>query len=485
MVEHLASIPAAQRVVTGRYALTARLGQRGTRTTWRAQDTVLRRDVAVEEIQLPSGEQESARTSLLREARAAVQLPLPGTVTVFDAVRDGDDLFVVTELVASRTLAEVVETDGPLAPDKAAAIGLELLAVLELAERGHIVHDGVTPANVLLVDGRAKLSGFGLDPGREGGFGEDLCALGATLHFAVTGRAQHSPTPAPGLTAALAELLGEDPEHRPSLPHLRQELEALAEPGPARAPKALAPRPVGAISAARLAASDPAPEPPAKPDSETPPAASTRAIVVAPAKPMVPARNRRLALHPVPVLLVAVALLVAVTVALLPDRVFSPASPDAAAIATAPVSRQPDRTSGAWRAYEPAGAGFSIRVPAAWSSEKAPRRLVLRAPDRTASVALSWTDGPLDPLAEVKDRAFQFRAAPGYRELELANVSFRGRPAAEWEFLSGGPGGRVHGRTLALNGLRHGYVLSIEALESAWPAAQPILEQISEGLMVS
>jgi eukaryotic-like serine/threonine-protein kinase len=488
MVEHLARTP-AHRVVTGRYALTSRLGQRGTRTSWRAEDVVLRRDVAVEEIRFPSGEQESARISLLRRAWAAARLPLPGTITVFDAVQDGDELFVVTELVAARTLAQVVEQDGPLPPDRAAAIGLELLAVLDQVERTRIVHDGVSPANVLLVDGRAKLSGFGL--GEEGDVGTDLRALGATLHFAVTGRVQQPLTPAPGLRAALVELLGEDPEHRPSLPRLRQELAALAEPGRA---KAVVPRPVGAASAARLAPPEPLPTA----NSRTLAVANSRTPVVAPTAPKVPAVPEmpawtwRRALRPVPVALlvaVAVALLVAVAVALLlpvllPDRALAPAPPDVAATASTPVARQPDRTSGTWKAYEHAGAGLTIRVPAAWSSEERPNRLVFRAPDRTASVALSWTDGPLDPLAEVQDRAFQFRAAPGYRELELADVTFRGRPAAEWEFLSAGPGGRVHGRTLALNGPRHGYVLSIEALESAWPAAQPVLKQISEGLMV-
>jgi hypothetical protein len=122
-------------------------------------------------------------------------------------------------------------------------------------------------------------------------------------------------------------------------------------------------------------------------------------------------------------------------------------------------------------------------VPANWSSEERPRRLMLRAPDGTASVALRWTDQPLDPLTELQARAFQFRAAPGYRELKLAKVAFRGHPAAEWEFQSVGPDGGMHGPTLAVNGPRRRYVLTIEAAESAWPATQPVLKQISEGLL--
>jgi eukaryotic-like serine/threonine-protein kinase len=374
MVEHPARTP-AHRVITGRYALTARLGQRGTRTIWRAHDTVLRRDVAVEEIRLPSGEQESAWTSLLRAARAAARLPLPGTITVFDAVLDGDELFVITELVPARTLAELVETDGPLAPDKAAAIGLELLAVLEGARRRRITHDGVSPANVLLVDGRAKLSGFGL--GELCDFGADLRALAATLHFAVVGRAQPTRAAAPGLTAALAGLRGEEREDRPSLPRLREELAALVALAEKGQPKALALRPVGAVSAGR----QPAPEP-AEPAQ---PAARILAVASTETDQSAPAGRRTLRVVPVAlVVTVAAAVLVAVVVALLLlDRARAPALP--AAVAIAPVSRQSDRTEEAWRVYEPAGAGFTIRVPATWSSEERPRRVVLRAPDRAAS----------------------------------------------------------------------------------------------------
>jgi hypothetical protein len=69
---------------------------------------------------------------------------------------------------------------------------------------------------------------------------------------------------------------------------------------------------------------------------------------------------------------------------------------------------------------------------------------------------------------------------PGYRELALAEVSFSGRPAAEWEYRDAG----LHGRAVALNGPRHGFVLSIEAPDSAWPAAQPVLEETSQDLRV-
>jgi hypothetical protein len=474
MAEHPARTP-AQRVVTGRYALTSRLGRRGERTVWRAQDTVLRRDVAVEEIQLPSGEQDAAWASLLRQARAAARRPLAGTITVFDAVRDGDEVFVVTELAPARTLAEVVESDGPLAPDKAAAIGLDLLTVLVRLERARIVHEGVTPTNVLLVDGRAKLSGLGL--GEPSDFGAVLCALAATLHFAVTGRLQRSPTPPPGLAAALAELRGEHPAQGPSLPRLREELAALA--GPVAA-KAVAPHHVGAVSSAGLGPPEPPPEPL--------PTVTSRTAVVAPVAPRMPARAWPRALRPVPVALLAVGLAVTVVIALLvlpvPPSDQAPGSAPPGPVVSRPASRPPRPTPGAWRAYGHPAAGFTIRVPADWSQEQRPRRLLFRAPNRGVAVALSWTDGPFDPLAELRDRAFQYRATPGYRELVLAEVSFRGRPAAEWAFQSTGPDGRLHGRALALNGPRHGYVLSIEAPESAWPTARPVLEQISQGLMV-
>jgi eukaryotic-like serine/threonine-protein kinase len=209
----------AGRRVANRYELTDELGHGGMGVVWRATDTLLSRQVALKEVDLPrggeAGEREGLRARVNREARAAARLSHPGVVTVYDIAHDGDRDYIVMELVSAPTLEELVRTRGPLAPDRAARLGLGLLDALEAAHRAGIVHRDLKPRNVMVrEDGATKLADFGIasvqgDPrltmtGLVVGSpaymapeqveaepvspATDLWALGATLWFAVEGQ---------------------------------------------------------------------------------------------------------------------------------------------------------------------------------------------------------------------------------------------------------------------------------------------------------
>jgi hypothetical protein len=142
-----------------------------------------------------------------------VHLDHPVAVRVLDVLADDGFPFVVTELVEAPDLAEVVASEGPFPPARAAALGLELLDVLAAAHAGGLVHRDVHPSNVLLVEGAGpRLADFGvaslvddpkvttsgeasvpsyLAPEQTGAAGAsaaaDLWSLAATLYFAVEG----------------------------------------------------------------------------------------------------------------------------------------------------------------------------------------------------------------------------------------------------------------------------------------------------------
>jgi hypothetical protein len=269
----------AGRRVANRYELDEELGHGGMGVVWRATDTLLARQVALKEVDLPRGvdeaEREGLRARVSREARAAARLSHPGVVTVYDIAHDGDQDFIVMELVPAPTLEELVRTRGPLPPDQAARLGLSLLDALEAAHRAGIVHRDLKPRNVMVrEDGATKLADFGIasvqgDPrltatglvvgspaymapeqveARAVSPATDLWALGATLWFAVEGQPPFGggefqtlsaivngrprrPERLGPLAPVLARLLVREPEGRATPAQLRPLLRRVAAGG--------------------------------------------------------------------------------------------------------------------------------------------------------------------------------------------------------------------------------------------------------------
>ncbi|MYS87067.1 serine/threonine-protein kinase [Embleya scabrispora] len=252
------------RLIGGRYLLADRLGRGGMGAVWRARDQVLGREVAVKEMLPQPGADDAERARLreraAREARAAARLSHPSVVRVYDVVEEDDRPWIVMELVPSRSLAEVIRGDGPMAADRVAEIGLTMIDALRTAHAAGILHRDVKPGNVLItLDDRAVLSDFGIavvegdssvtqsgvvlgapayiPPERAKGLNptaaSDLWSLGATLYAAVEGKApferstplatltaivSEDPTPAKhagALDPVLRALLARDPQERP------------------------------------------------------------------------------------------------------------------------------------------------------------------------------------------------------------------------------------------------------------------------------
>jgi serine/threonine protein kinase len=204
------------RLVAGRYAISAELGRGGMGVVWRAEDRVLGRQVALKELATPPGASPAHLERVLREARTAGRLNDPGVVTVYDVITEHGATFIVMELVVAPTLADVVGREGPLANDRVAALGLQVLGALESAHAAGVVHRDVKPSNIMVLPGdRVKLADFGIaramdDPAltQTGGVmgspgymapelfagagpspASDLWSLGATLFHAAEGRA--------------------------------------------------------------------------------------------------------------------------------------------------------------------------------------------------------------------------------------------------------------------------------------------------------
>src|SRR3954453_21269848 len=230
-----------QDVVSSRYRLIESLGEGAMGRVWLARDEILHRDVAIKEIAQPPAmtdhDQSEAHRRTLQEARAAARLNHPNIIRIHDVLRSPGRSWIVMEYVRSRSLLQVLREDGRLAPAQAARIGLAVVAALDAAHRGGVVHRDVKPSNVLIAaDGRVVLTDFGVastvdtdDPGTQSryvlgspgyvapervmdvnsGPSADLWSLGATLYAAVEGR---NPFNRSSLMDTLSALVNDPPD---------------------------------------------------------------------------------------------------------------------------------------------------------------------------------------------------------------------------------------------------------------------------------
>jgi serine/threonine-protein kinase len=228
----------------------------------RGEDTLLERAVAVK-LLLDYGDPRSV-ARFQEEAQILARLHHPNVISVFDTGVDGGDRFIVMELVEGPTLRELLDTDGPLAPERAGEIASRLASALGFAHGKAVIHRDVKPSNVLLPpDGGAKLADMGiarlLSPealtatlsvrgtalyispeqvrGDRVDHRADLYSLGCVLFEMLTGR-----TPFEGDLAALSYAHTHTPAPRvrsinPAVPAAMDELvAAMLEKDPAQRP---------------------------------------------------------------------------------------------------------------------------------------------------------------------------------------------------------------------------------------------------------
>ena len=149
-----------------RYQERSLVGRGGMGSVYRAFDTRLRRWVALKILHSDLSSQQEFVDRFLREAQLAAMLQHPNIVTIFD-VEQLDEAVVrlVMTWVDGEDLQRVLEREGPLPPERAAAILDQLASALDHAHNQPIpvVHRDVKPSNVMLGrDDRVVLTDFGV-----------------------------------------------------------------------------------------------------------------------------------------------------------------------------------------------------------------------------------------------------------------------------------------------------------------------------------
>ncbi|HEY2289481.1 MAG TPA: protein kinase [Thermoanaerobaculia bacterium] len=146
----------------GPYRLVREIGSGGMGVVYEAEDTRLRRRVAIKLLPPEHSRDRAAKDRFLREARAASALDDPHICTVHDVGEHDGRLYIVMTYYEGETLKERLAR-GPLPVDEARRIAIQVARALARAHEAGIVHRDIKPANVMLTRrGEVKVLDFGI-----------------------------------------------------------------------------------------------------------------------------------------------------------------------------------------------------------------------------------------------------------------------------------------------------------------------------------
>ena len=146
----------------GPYVVIDSIGQGGMGQVFKAEHTMMGRVVAVKVLPKARTTPE-AIANFTREIRVLAQLDHENLVRAFDAGKDGNIYYMVTEYVPGTDLRRLIRSGGRLSMQQAATIISQAAKGLAHAHEQGLIHRDVKPGNVLVTpDGDTKVSDLGL-----------------------------------------------------------------------------------------------------------------------------------------------------------------------------------------------------------------------------------------------------------------------------------------------------------------------------------
>ncbi|HZC29792.1 MAG TPA: PASTA domain-containing protein, partial [Gaiellaceae bacterium] len=154
---------ASRTIVDGRYRVVNRIGSGGMADVYCAEDLQLGRNVALKVMHSRFAEDPEFVERFRREARNAAGLNHQNVVSVYDRGEWDGNYYIAMEFLDGRSLKQIVQQQGPLPPEQAIDLTVQVLRAARSAHRRGVIHRDLKPHNVLVdEEGRAKVTDFGI-----------------------------------------------------------------------------------------------------------------------------------------------------------------------------------------------------------------------------------------------------------------------------------------------------------------------------------